>query len=283
VPIRTVLHADYRGLMRLAAWGGAACIALVLAAIALRSESGSQRLALAFSGAPPAQVNSEALARARTAEDMRRIAEGVRNLAADRDRLLARVTVLERNLEDVTGSIARAGEPRADANPASSPLPATTSIGALTGPTTLATAATAASPPAAALPSSDPAREARIALPKGAAPPQPTVASAGANDLDIAGSIGTKTEFGVDIGGGSNLDALRDLWNAARTNHAGALQGLRPIVGVREGTRPGTIQLRLIAGPLGNAGTAAKICATLAAGGWSCKPAPFDGQKLSVR
>jgi hypothetical protein len=282
MPIRTILHADYRDLMRLAAWGGAACIALVLAAIALRSESGSQRLALAFSRTPASQVNSDEITRARTAEDMRRIAEGVRNLAADRDRLLARVTVLERNLEDVTGSIARVGEPRADANPASSPLPATNSIGALIGPTALATAATAAAPPTAPLPSSDTTREGRIAIPKGGAP-SPQAAGAGANDVDVTGSIGTKTEFGVDIGGGSNLEAVRDLWNAARNNHAGALQGLRPIVGVREGAKPGTIQLRLIAGPVANAGTAAKICATLAAGGWSCKPVPFDGQKLSVR
>jgi hypothetical protein len=53
------------------------------------------------------------------------------------------------------------------------------------------------------------------------------------------------------------------------------------VIAVREGDKG--IELRLVAGPLANAASAAKICATLAAGGWSCKPALFDGQKLTAR
>jgi hypothetical protein len=100
-------------------------------------------------------------------------------------------------------------------------------------------------------------------------------------DIETTQSIATSSEFGVDIGGGASFEALRDLWTAARTTHAAALNGLRPVMSVREGDKG--LELRLVAGPLSNAGAAAKICAHLAAGGWSCKPALFDGQKLTAR
>src|ERR1041384_6531241 len=41
------------------------------------------------------------------AREGRRLAETVRSLAADRDRLLARIATLEQNVDGITGSIAR--------------------------------------------------------------------------------------------------------------------------------------------------------------------------------
>src|SRR5205085_6420454 len=52
--------------------------------------------------------------------EARRLSEAVRVLAADRDRLLSRVAVLERNLDDVTGSIP--ANPPAAAAPKTAPL-----------------------------------------------------------------------------------------------------------------------------------------------------------------
>jgi hypothetical protein len=52
---------------------------------------------------------------------------------------------------------------------------------------------------------------------------------------------------------------------------------------VREGKRPGEIELRLVAGPLGNAGAAARLCAALAAAGKACQPAVYDGQRLALQ
>jgi hypothetical protein len=58
---------------------------------------------------------------------------------------------------------------------------------------------------------------------------------------------------------------------------------LRPLVNVRDGAKPGTAEFRLIAGPLANAGAAARICATLQAKGATCHTAVFDGQRLALR
>ncbi|SRR5579885_355455 len=98
---------------------------------------------------------------------------------------------------------------------------------------------------------------------------------------DVTGA--TKTEFGLDLGGETSLDGLRARWAAIKGKHREALEGLQPLVRVREGSRPGTVELHLIAGPVSNAGTAARVCAKLQAAGLACTTAEFDGQRLSVR
>jgi hypothetical protein len=98
---------------------------------------------------------------------------------------------------------------------------------------------------------------------------------------DVTGA--TKTEFGIDLGGETSLDGLRARWRALHGHHRDTLNGMQPLVRVREGSRPGTVELHLIAGPFANAGSAARVCAKLQATGVACKAAEFDGQKLSVR
>jgi hypothetical protein len=61
------------------------------------------------------------------------------------------------------------------------------------------------------------------------------------------------------------------------------LEGLRPVIAIREGARPGAVELRLIAGPLANASIAARLRAALAAAGQACQPAVFDGQRLALQ
>jgi hypothetical protein len=91
-----------------------------------------------------------------------------------------------------------------------------------------------------------------------------------------------RTEFGIDLGGGAHVDGLRALWVAAKSRHGGVLDGLRPIIAIRENARPSGVELRLVAGPIGNAATAAKLCASIVATGAICQPAVFDGQRLAV-
>ena len=69
---------------------------------------------------------------------------------------------------------------------------------------------------------------------------------------------------------------------SAKGTHGTLFDGLRPVISVRDG-KPGGAELRLVAGPLSNASAAAKICASLAASGWTCRPAVFDGQRLAIR
>jgi hypothetical protein len=58
-----------------------------------------------------------------------------------------------------------------------------------------------------------------------------------------------KSEFGVDIGGAVNFDALRVLWNSTKAGHAALFDGLSPRVTVRENSKSRAAELRLIAPP----------------------------------
>lgn len=252
---------DMATLVRLGAWGGAACVALAAVVFATRSDIGAKRLSPPQTAAQPASVT---IARVPEPDpETRRMAETIRTIASDRDRLLARVTVIERNLEDVTGSVGRLNTAKDQVPPpAATPQPAAAGDPLRSpGPTlgsTISVALALSGPPAT-----------RPAAQTGSpsAPEQP------ASETD---------EFGVDIGGAANVDALRDLWSQARGNHGALLEGLRPIMAVRDRAKPGGIELRLIVGPMTDK-AAARLCASMSASGWTCKPAPFDGQKLASR
>jgi hypothetical protein len=92
----------------------------------------------------------------------------------------------------------------------------------------------------------------------------------------------SRTEFAVDLGGEVSIEGLRALWASMRGMHAG-LQGLRPLISVRDGEKPGTVELRLVAGPFVNAAAAARLCAALAAKRAVCSTTAFEGQRLSLR
>ena len=97
------------------------------------------------------------------------------------------------------------------------------------------------------------------------------------------GPNAAKTEFGLDLGSASTVEALRTAWTAALRRHGPLLEGLRPVVQMRERPRPGGMELRLIAGPVPNAATAARLCVSMTAAGAICAPAVFEGQRLAVR
>jgi hypothetical protein len=237
-------------LIRFGAWTGLATLAVLVAVIAARTETGVRRIATLISPGPPAAARiAKDLQFANRALDQeaeqRRLSEAIRMLAADRDRLLARVTTLERNVEDVTGSI---GQPAAK------------------------TPAVQAAPMPAPAPSA-------------AAPAQNRVAAGHLATGSPAGaeSVATKTEFGIDLGANATIDGLRALWTMVKQNQPGLLEGLRPVIAVREGQKSGSPELRLVAGPLANASVAARLCAALGAAGQACQPAVFDGQRLALQ
>jgi hypothetical protein len=255
-------------------WGGLAVVALGGAALSGQSQTGAQRLAALVHGTPPlvAPVAPAATRPSENEAEAKRLAESVRLLAADRDRLLARLDALERNIE-VTGSI-----PQDNAAPAETPAPAPMTAlppGWSMTPSTI--------PPAAGIAPSDlpPLGSAATTSPR-PAPAQPADRGLTANE-QAAGSTVTRTEFGVDVGGNHTLEGLRNLWASIRGRHGALFENLRPLVAVREGDKPGAVELRLVAGPLSNAVAAARLCATLAGAGIACQPTVFDGQRLALR
>src|SRR5260370_19385652 len=111
-------------LARLGIWIGLATVAVVTALLTARTETGLRRIANLLAPEASEPVRSAKIAGPQIAsrqvdqEVERRLNEAVRALAADRDRLASRVAALERNLDDVTGSISQAGAPNAASGPA---------------------------------------------------------------------------------------------------------------------------------------------------------------------
>jgi hypothetical protein len=93
-----------------------------------------------------------------------------------------------------------------------------------------------------------------------------------------------RTEFGVDVGGANSIGGLRALWRGLLKSKSNApLLTLRPIIVVKENNNGLGMQLRLVAGPLNDAGTAAKICATLIESQRPCETTLFEGQRLTMK
>ena len=140
------------------------------------------------------------------AREGRRLAETVRELAADRERLLARIATLEQSIDGITGSIARVEK----------------------------------------------AAKAADARSRGGTAPAPS-----RPEEDVTSSVNrrpacrscrcrrrrrssvSKTEFGLDLGSATTVEALRTAWAAALRRHGTLLEGLRPVVQMRERPRAG--------------------------------------------
>ena len=253
---------DLRELVRPALWGSAAVAALLVASFATQTATGKLRLATAYAtitGSTEITALEQAKKLAQREQalqvETRHLTEAMRNLSEDRDQLLARMVVLERNYEDVTGSIGRLTHPPRSSTEHFFPIAPSTELAPVIPPPQPMT-------PIATIPAD---RDGAVA-PQG----------------EAAETTSARTDFGLDLGGAPTLASIRAAWNQIRRNHASLLDGLRPVVGVRDG-KGGQVDLRLIAGPISNAAVAAKLCASLTAANLTCQTATFDGQRLALR
>jgi hypothetical protein len=239
---------DMRSLWRLSAWGCAAAIALAALAITTQTEGGSERLELAFApGNPPPLAADMADLKRRALEkdaETKRLEAQVITLAADRDRLTARLASIEHNLDDVTGSIKRQA---ALATPALAPL----AMPAIKD--------TAASEPV----------------------PLPPVRMAAAPPSEAATEQLAKAEFGIDLGGASSMDVLSARWTAVKANFGPLLTGLHPLAA--HDLRSGSTGFRLLVGPVANPAAGMQLCARFAAARITCRTTKFDGEQLAQR
>jgi hypothetical protein len=283
---------DLRQVLRLAVWGGLAALAVGGAVLAGRTDAGAQRLGELLGGPTRAAANSSPVAKpdplaARLAQaeiEASRLAESVRALTDDRDRVLARLDAIERNL-DVTAAIRENNTASPPPAAQASPPPAAPAPAAVAPSLPAAILTPNPLMPAPTLPDTPPANAGTPAAPQRVASlPAAEQPNAGAIPNSAAESVATRTEFGVDLGGDRTVDALRALWTSLRAGkHAALLDGLRPLVAIRESGKANGVELRLVVGPLANASAAARLCGTLAASGLACQPAVFDGQRLALR
>ncbi|MBN8944116.1 MAG: hypothetical protein J0H01_31700 [Rhizobiales bacterium] len=268
-----------RLLSRLATWAGVALICSGAAIMVARTDAGSQRLSRLLEPAPPPVVQRAEAPRPAASDPLmlyetRRLADAVRSLSVEREALAERVAAMERMAGQGGGDITASIPPR---EPAVAAAPAREQV--ILAPAPVIAAPTPVPRPGVrqiGLPVEAPA-------PAPAAAPATAVAPAPATATAAQESTAIRTDFGVDLAGELSMDALRSRWQQLRAQHGPLLEGLRPLVAVQDGARAGTVDLRLVAGPLANANAATRLCASLATAGVNCKPTVFDGQRLALR
>jgi hypothetical protein len=307
---------NMRALLRLATWGGAAAAALMLAVLSAGLGSkgigpndmgpkdlGSKDLGSKDLGSKGVTIASPAgvdLPRVPTAtvqiapkiaplpteaeKATRQLSEAVSGLTADRDRLVARIASIERNLEDVTGSIKQQQQQHqtaaasAPASPDPAALPAIAPASVATSP---------APPRRQSQPEAAPPQAAKAAPPGAIAPP-PSPAARVANVAAVQEPEPAKSaepaksrivDFAIDIGGATTFEGLRALWNSVKGATADLFDDLHPMVAARENKARG-VDLRLIVGPIASTEAATQMCATLLAARRYCQMTIFEGQPL---
>lgn len=272
---------DTTVMWRLSLWGGAATVAVAATLLIVNADLGLDRVVQALS--QPAPVAQAALedtllkrVEAQRAEENRRLETRLRELAADRDKLGARLATLEQNFSDLTGSIKRdlsavaatalaAKQEAPPAAPVLAPPPATTAVPVMRPEPQPSTAEIPArgeampdKPPQTV---SVPMPPARVATATQATPEEPR-----------------KPELGVDLGGARSMEILQARWVAVKANFGPVIEGLRPLAGYDD--RPGIIPYRLIVGPLPNAAAAQQICTRMHASKVPCRTVDYAGEKL---
>jgi hypothetical protein len=289
---------DMRALWRLTGWGAAAALALGVLAVTTQTYTGSQRLelALAPSEMPVRKVTVQKVpppAPPANIAEIARLQAEVNVLLADRDRLATRVASLERNLEDLTGSIRHLSAPPA-AVPAPAPKAAEPVAAAEPPPRRVEPAATAAPPPkpaapetvaATAAPPADASHQPGAAKSgEPAAPPTesaeaaPGAAAAVPMPPERIAALPPKPEFGIALAGASNVALLHMQWAAIKANFGPLIGDLKPHA--LHDRRGNVSHYRLIIGPLPTYTAAAKLCSRLIAARAVCRPVKMAGEPL---
>src|ERR1700687_3015406 len=109
---------DRRSLWRLGSWGVGSVAAVIVALLANHSSVGWRREQTASADLVRQSQQIQWVAK-ESQNETRRLASAIDTLNSDRDRLYARVTVLEQGLDSVTGAIARKNPAPASAKAAS--------------------------------------------------------------------------------------------------------------------------------------------------------------------
>jgi hypothetical protein len=294
--IETDERFDMRALWRLGAWGGGAALALLVVAFVSVSDRGSRRLALAFAPTelPVRTVATVKIPRPQNDTETLRLAAQVRALAADRDRLTARIASLEHQLDDLTGSIKRLADipaPAANAPPPRPNAPATTqpALAKRDAPKMSAATSPIKSPlamPATGTAASWPDKPPPQAETNAAEPADPPAQDAAAPALEkvplpparIATAEPAKLEFGIALAGASSVEVARLQWAAVKANFGPLLAGLEPRA--LSESRGAATHYRLVAGPLPTYTAAARLCAHMIAAHATCQPVKFTGAPL---
>ncbi len=258
-----------RHLWRMTLWAATAACALLVAVLASRSELGAERIASVFlsghrqahlpAAAPPFDAQAEA----------RRLADAIHDLGAENARLRTRLSAVEQNMNDITGSVEK--QIAAVKIVAAAPWPAD----AKPEPITAADIASIMAPASGVdTPVPSPPQTAPASVP--ASEPHPTA------ELPPIAPPPAK-EYGVDMGNALSIQVLHARWLGIRSAHAQLLAGLTPAVTLREIPRTKRIELHLVVGPLASSEAAARLCLELAPYRLYCHPTVLASDRVALK
>jgi hypothetical protein len=239
-------------MLRQTAWGGAAAAAVAMAMFACWTDVGEQRTAAVWSYFS-AKADKQPRRQFDAETETRQLAQAVRNLADDRDRLVKRVTAVERDMDDMTGSIKKQIDEAKAAN-----VPAPWPIDAPPVPMTPADVAAMVKP----------------VTPSKAAVPSMT---------DRTPAALTPIAYGADVGNGVSIKALQTRWTGLRFAHPEVFDGLQPLASPRENVRTSRTELHLVVGPYPSAEAATQLCDQLVPFRIACQPTMFDGSHFALQ
>jgi hypothetical protein len=273
---------QFKALLWLGGWGGAAAIALIALAIASQTKTAGERLRQIFALNEPAAIAQMPPRVTQLESDMKLLTAQVRALTVERDRLAGRIALLESSIDDMTGAIKKQAAATAAALAAKSAPPASAAPAA----TAPATTAAAASPSATAAPAALSAAAAAASTPRADASNAPAVPMPPTRVATVAvseppPSATAQSEFGLDLGGAATLDGIRQRWVTVKANFGPLLSGMYPLAAHER--RAGASGYRLVVGPLPNSPAATGLCAHFAAARTACKSAKFDGEQIADR
>jgi hypothetical protein len=287
---------DMHSAWRITLWGATAAMAVAIVAGTAFSDIGAERLKQTVAALwPPSKPDT--LERHEPAvtpgqfaaleQQTRELTRTVRQLAADRDRVNAKLASVEQNLGDITGTIKKqaaqvdqfAGQLASQLAAHTAPQAPTAPPPAVSSPQTVAAISSPPADPATAAPdtpvitaTTPPAIEASPPI-EGPVPLPPMRAAA----LENAATV---RELGVDVGGATSLEALHAHWASLKANAGPDIVGLAPSFAVRP--RPsGGSDYRLVLGPLPNTVAALRLCAKLIAARVNCRTGTFSVQRLA--
>ena len=287
---------DRRALWRLGSWGAGTVGAMIVGILATQSPTAIRRDQLA--SVDVAQQSQQVQWIAKESQNQaRQLAAAVETLNSDRDRLYARVTVLEQGLDSVTGSVARQNAVATLPSIPVAPQSSAPSNSETTAPPSLPEKKTEAPPPPKIAPvatipaptlqtaSKQPDQKSDPISPERTEPSATGAVSSTEPppSADAAVKPVARTEFGIDLGGANSVEGLRALWRGVTKSNGAQIASLTPIIVVKERTDGLGMQLRLVAGPLNDAAATAKICATLIASNRACETSVYNGQRLALQ
>jgi hypothetical protein len=201
---------------------------------------------------------------ARIESETQLLAEQIRALNTDRDRLAGRIALIESSVDDMTGTIKRQAAAAAAAL-------AAVKAGAPMSTTFASAELTAVTAPEA---KADPTTTSSVPLPPGRAPPLHPAGSPPVTNSHAS-------EFALDLGGAANLDGVRQRWATVKANFGPLLSGMHPLAAPER--RQGKTGYRLVVGPLPNSPAATGLCAHFNAAHTACQPAKFEGEQIVQR